>query len=203
MKTTPTPPKALGRRERKKLETRRRILDAALSLMADHGYDDVKIEMIAEKADIANATFFLHFPTKGALITAFNELVSDKIAERLAEFDLGAIEQLELLRAIMLDEWGRYSESLRQIVADAARDNSLLIASSDSLILLVCDIVEKGQAEGSLSRNFDASLVAQCLIASWRASVVNWAISGDAELARRANRQALDLILNGAANKAS
>lgn len=199
MNSAPPLPENLGRRARKKLETRRRILDAALSLMGEHGYDNVKIEQIAAKADVANATFFLHFPTKGALITAFNELVSDKIKERLSEFDLGAIEQLELLRAIMLDEWGRYGDVLRGIVADAAGDTALITDSSDSLLQLAQEIIEKGQAEGSLSRDYDAPLVAQCLAASWRATTLKWAISGDAKTARRDNRQTLDLILHGIA----
>ncbi|MEL7030166.1 MAG: helix-turn-helix domain-containing protein, partial [Pseudomonadota bacterium] len=118
--TSSTPP--LSRRERKKRETRMRILDAALELMAEHGYENVKIEDIANAADIANATFFLHFPTKASLLTAFNEQVSAKIAERIGQFDLTAVDKLELLRAIAVDEWDRHGELLREIIADAARD---------------------------------------------------------------------------------
>ncbi|MEL7485761.1 MAG: helix-turn-helix domain-containing protein, partial [Pseudomonadota bacterium] len=116
-KTAPPP---ISRRERKKQETRRRILEAALALFSERGYDAVKIGDIAKSADVANATFFLHFPTKAALIAAFNEQVCEKIADRLGEFQLGAVEQLELLRALVLDEWSRHGDLLRQIVADAA-----------------------------------------------------------------------------------
>jgi len=175
-----------------------RILDAALSLMAERGYDGVKIEEIAAHADVANATFFLHFPAKASLIVAFNEQVSDKIAERLEGFDLRAVDQLELLRAIVLDEWSRYSDLLRQIVADAAmQDGAAFAQSSDSLTALVEGIIRKGQSAGDLSTEYDADIIAQCLVASWRASTLHWALTGDAGRARRANRQALDLILNG------
>jgi len=71
----------ISRRERKKRETRRRILEAALELMTDRAYADVKIEEISAAADVANATFFLHFPTKASLITAFNDEVAAKIAD--------------------------------------------------------------------------------------------------------------------------
>ena len=195
--TAAAPP--MTRRERKKLETRRRILAAALELMSARGYDGVRIEEIAAAADIANATFFLHFPTKAALIAAFNEQVSEKVAERLSEFDFGAVEQLELLRAIVLDEWGRYSDLLRQIVADAVaqQDSASFAQSSSSLVSLVQAIVEKGQANSELSAEFDADIVAQTLVSAWRASTTQWAVTGDTEKARRANRQALDLILIG------
>ena len=81
----------ISRRERKKRETRRRILEAAIGLMAKRPYAEVKIEEISAAADVANATFFLHFPTKASLITAFNEEVAAKIAEELAAFKGNAV----------------------------------------------------------------------------------------------------------------
>lgn len=205
MPSFPAPEKKgveLSRRERKKLETRLKILDAALTLMAERGYDGVRVEEICEQADVANATFFLHFPTKAALISAFNEQVSQKIADRLEGFDLPAIDKLELLRALMLDEWSRHSELLRAIVKEAAaQDAASLADSGSSLISLVSKIVEEGQQSGEFTTEFDAGLVAQCLVSTWRATTLQWAATGDARAARRANRQALDLVLNGVLSK--
>lgn len=188
----------VSRRERKKRETRQRILDAALFLMKEHGYENVKIEQIARHADVANATFFLHFPNKASLVTAFNEDVSEKILARLAEFDLPPIEQLELLRAIVMDEWSEHADLLRHIVSDALSQGSGdLDRSSASLVDIAEIIMLKGQADGSFSADFDANIVADCLLASWRAAVLQWAVTGDAERVQKANRQALDLILGG------
>lgn len=194
---SPSPP-ALSRRERKKLDTRLRILDSALQLMAERGYDAVRVEEICEAADVANATFFLHFPTKASLISAFNEQVSQKVASRLDGFTLPALDKLELLRALMLDEWSRYSELLRAIVREAAAQDAVGLAeSSSSLVALVSGIVQDGQASGEFTGDFEAELVAQCLVSTWRATTLAWAMSGDARAARRANRQALDLVLRG------
>ncbi len=193
------PATQISRRERKKRETRLRILDAAITLMSERGYDSVKVEEIASRADVANATFFLHFPTKASLVTAFNEQVAEKIGERLSGFDLGAVEKLELLRAIVLDEWSRHGDLLRKIVADAAaQDAGAFVESSASLITLVAGIVAEGQAKGEFSPDFDPLVVAQSLDAAWRAATLQWATTGDARRVRRANRQALDLILRGA-----
>lgn len=188
-----------GRRERKKSETRARILNAAIALMTERGYDAVKVEDIAARADVANATFFLHFPTKASLLAAFNEQVSQKIAERLDSFTLGAVDKLELVRALVLDEWSRHGGLLRKIVADAAnQDGAGLIASSESLVDLVAGIVQEGQQADELTREFEPGLVAAALVSAWRASTIQWAATGDGAAARRANRQALDLILKGA-----
>lgn len=52
----------LGRRERKKLQTRRALAEAALRLFLERGYDAVTVAEIADEADTAVTTLFKHFP---------------------------------------------------------------------------------------------------------------------------------------------
>jgi AcrR family transcriptional regulator len=52
----------LGRRERKKLQTRRALAEAALRLFLERGYDAVTVADIADEADTAVTTLFKHFP---------------------------------------------------------------------------------------------------------------------------------------------
>jgi AcrR family transcriptional regulator len=63
----------LSRRERKKRETRRRLMRAALRLFRDQGYDATTVEQIAETADVAKGTFFNYFETKEAILPALAE----------------------------------------------------------------------------------------------------------------------------------
>lgn len=77
------PPAELGRRERKKLETRRALASAALHLAAERGPDQVTIEDIAETADVSVRTFFNYFSSKEEAIIGWDPTGRAEVAERL------------------------------------------------------------------------------------------------------------------------
>ncbi len=60
---------SLGRRARKALATRHRLLDAAETLFARDGYAATTISAIADEADVAVQTVYAVFGTKRALLT--------------------------------------------------------------------------------------------------------------------------------------
>ena len=74
----PEPAPEPGRRERRLIETRRNIIDAARTLFESEGFTATTVEMIAERADVAPRTFFRYFPTKETLLFAeFDEVRRD------------------------------------------------------------------------------------------------------------------------------
>jgi AcrR family transcriptional regulator len=58
----------VGRRERKKAQTRQALADAALRLFTERGFDNVGVREVAEAADVSLSTLFKHFPGKEALV---------------------------------------------------------------------------------------------------------------------------------------
>ena len=57
-----------GARERKRQETRARIVDAAADLFAERGFDAVSVMEIARRAGVVEKTVFNHFPVKEGLV---------------------------------------------------------------------------------------------------------------------------------------
>ncbi len=55
-------------RERKKQRTREQIVEAAIGLFAERGYQATTIADIATAADVARRTFFSYFPSKEAVV---------------------------------------------------------------------------------------------------------------------------------------
>lgn len=58
--TVPLP--TMGRRARKRLQTRRAIADAALRLFLERGYDEVSVKEIADIVDVSVPTLFKYVP---------------------------------------------------------------------------------------------------------------------------------------------
>jgi AcrR family transcriptional regulator len=71
-----------GRQARRKRATEQRLLDAALAVFLQHGYDGATTAEMARAADVAAGTFYLHFRDKRA--------VYDQLARRAAHDLLAA-----------------------------------------------------------------------------------------------------------------
>ncbi|MER6943007.1 TetR/AcrR family transcriptional regulator [Nonomuraea sp. NPDC000554] len=73
------------RRERKKLQTRQLLVDTALRLFAEQGYEQTTIAQIAQVADVAKKTFFNHFPTKEDVLFADTDQYVQAAVEVIGE----------------------------------------------------------------------------------------------------------------------
>jgi AcrR family transcriptional regulator len=80
------PPSRPGpRAQRRVARTKAAIEDAFVQLVLDRGYDKVTVEDIADRADLARATFYAHYPNKEAVqFSVFNRLTED-LVQRLAD----------------------------------------------------------------------------------------------------------------------
>lgn len=116
----------LGRRARKKAQTRATIATAALELFLERGFDDVGIREIADHADVAVATVFAHFPSKEALV--FDE--DDEVIASLLAAVTDRPEGTGVLAA--LEDWFLVTTAAQQERArstDLARFHALVDAT--------------------------------------------------------------------------
>jgi AcrR family transcriptional regulator len=73
-----------SRTQRRVARTKAAIEDAFVALVLERGYDRVAVEDITDRADLARATFYAHYPNKEAvLFSVFNRLTED-LLQRLA-----------------------------------------------------------------------------------------------------------------------
>jgi AcrR family transcriptional regulator len=63
---------------------------AAVDLFTEQGYDATTVAQIAERAGVTKSTFFRHFPDKRELLVAGQEVLSQLLAEGIAQAPDGA-----------------------------------------------------------------------------------------------------------------
>jgi AcrR family transcriptional regulator len=70
-----------GARERRRLETRERIVAAAADLFAERGFDAVSVVEIARRAGVVEKTVFNHFPVKEGLVFEADPPIREALLE--------------------------------------------------------------------------------------------------------------------------
>ncbi len=97
-----TDPVKRDRRAQRRVETECRLVDSATALFVENGYAATALSDVAEHADVAPRTLYLHFPTKAALLLRCIGLAIAGDAEPTAIADRPAMA--ETMSAATLDE---------------------------------------------------------------------------------------------------
>lgn len=86
-----------SRGSRRKRQTREKLLQAAMELMAERGMDGVAINEITERADVGFGTFYNHFPSKEAIYAALIKQVFEDFADDIDTRTQGMTDPAEIL----------------------------------------------------------------------------------------------------------
>src|SRR5499426_2125742 len=86
-------------REERAVQTRERILDGLVKVMAKNGIAELSIPLIARQAGVSIPSVYRYFPTKRDLITALDEYAHQRGSFTLDEF--GSLETPEDLARIV------------------------------------------------------------------------------------------------------
>lgn len=198
-----------GRRERKKEEVRKRILDSAMELFEEHGFDNVTMEGIAEAADVAKGTLYNYFPVKEAILSGYVQ----KYARDLTP-------QVDNVIASLPDTRSRLVALFRQH-ADWIEDRQELMEKYISYRISVplrslrepgsrsgfeehiTRILALGQEAGDVRRDMDAFTMSGCLTSFYTWVYFGWLSVSESFDLDLAIRRTVDLFLDGAAARNS
>jgi len=185
-----------GRRERRKLEVRRRLLEAAQALFEEKGVQAATVAEICERADVAHKTFFNHFPAKQDLVRAMAE---ESIEVLLAEIEDAraagstTARRLELFfdkvaaRAAVA---GPMHRDLLTAIIHAAQQADDEPVSARRLHAAFGAIVQAGVEAGEVTRSHPAETLTETILGVYYALMFNWANLDGYPIAERARSAA-------------
>jgi AcrR family transcriptional regulator len=205
---------ARERREGRKAESRRRILEAARDVFFRDGFMEANLDEVASKAGVAKGTLYRYFDSKAELYVAVlahdGALFERKLRETLAP-ELSPHEQIRSTGRFYFEHWMRNRDYFRifwaienqEVIGELPRGVIEEITKLwEQCLQLLADIVKRGTEQGHF-RACDAWQVAHLL---W--TLANGLIQSEASAARRKLRRgplvrdfedAIELVLRGLA----
>jgi AcrR family transcriptional regulator len=147
------------------------ILDAALSVFAEHGIDAAKLEEIAARAGVSKGTIYLYFPSKEEL---FREVVRQKVGPAIANADNASLSEATAegqLKVFMARQWEclglQDSEGwIRLVMLELHKYPDLAAFHWDEVVTrsntILANIVRRGIASGEF-RPTDPETAAQMI----------------------------------------
>lgn len=169
-----------GRRERKKRELRGRIYQAARRLFISQGFDATTVAQIAEAADVAQATFFLHFPSKAAVLAEMTGEVAEHlralIGEQLAR-RASAQERIRGFAERVADEVGAARGLAREVLLELMRSRAHPGGDLPYLSPVhepFAEIIRAGQAAGEVRTDFEAAFLGEMALGALNVAIVHW-----------------------------
>jgi AcrR family transcriptional regulator len=183
----PAPP--VGRRERKKADTKQKIVAAASALFWSKGYDATSIIDIADAADVAPGTLYLHFGSKADIaLIQFREWMDDFITAIESRPVGEAPDQMLAVTLRGLSDAGyTSSQQLRDTTGKPLPSVVMGILFSETALEISGRvyqiIIEAEQTLASLftgrlgypDGSVEAQIIASAFVAAWRVAVYGFA----------------------------
>jgi AcrR family transcriptional regulator len=169
-------PQKEGLRERKRRQTRQRIIDEGLRLFLANGFDATTLDAIAEAADISRRTFFYYFTSKEDIVMAYQSGSMERLRDAIVSespdrppLDVvrNAVVKLTATynpdQMIPIDRLMTSTESLR------ARKQAAYVAQEQALFAALCELWPQPKRRAGLRVVAMASIGAVRLaLEAWR-----------------------------------
>jgi AcrR family transcriptional regulator len=185
--TTNNTPAPTGRRDRRKLEMRERIVQAAVELFSSRGFSRTTVEDITESADVGKGTFFNYFPSKEHVLGALAEIQISKLNEGLAAAKTGkkTYDVLLDLSLVMPRLPGRsrlLTRSLMSGLAGSETVRTLILPGVMRGRDVLAEVFRLGQQRGEIRTDIDAADMAVMFQQSMFGAIVLWSVGSDGDL---------------------
>jgi len=170
-----------------------RLQQSAMALFHEHGYADVTVAEIADRAGLTKRTFFNHFTDKREVLFADAEAFEARIAMYLSETD-EQLEPVDVAVAVLtrggldLAAYGEWASARRDLIVSATELRERNLIKMSSLAALLATGLREREVPGRI-----ASFTAQAAVAVFSAAYDEWAEDTSADFSTLMQRALADL----------
>ena len=160
-------PHATARRSTQRQATRRQLVDAALRVVAEHGFAGATTAAIAKASGKAHGTVFVHFRSREALVDEVVREIGDAISRRLApaQGEVPAVaEVLDAHLAALAEHEVLYARLLGEAATLPPAARARIFALQSGIAFRLRKAYERELAQGR-ARKLDRTLLANTWIA--------------------------------------
>ncbi|MEU5050982.1 TetR/AcrR family transcriptional regulator [Streptomyces sp. NPDC021096] len=165
--------------------TRRKLFEAAVTLIAEQGFSSTTVDEIAERAGVAKGTVYYNFASKTVLFEELLrhgiELLTDSLqaaADETADRGGSRVDALDAMIRAGLDFITRYPSLTQLYVAELWRTNrawqSTLMQVRQKAIAVIESVLREAVADGELSEDIDVPLTASALFGMVLVAALDW-----------------------------
>src|SRR2546423_7002474 len=167
-------------RTRRREDTRQKLYEAAVDLIAERGYSATTVDDIAERAGVAKGTVYYNFPSKPAL---FEELLRHGVGLLTTQFrdavtGLPPREAVAALIRAQLEYIQRYRAFTQLLLSEMWRTNrewqQTVRLLREEAIDVIAGGIQAGGDTGEFSAGLDVRLAAAALFRGGLVVAVDW-----------------------------
>ena len=151
-----------GIREQKKLDTRQAIMQAAVKLFSEKGFEKTSIEELARAAGIGKGTIYSYFQNKTDILHAFCEDEMVCLHQELTDNADKEIPLLQQMVRIYMSEFRHITENrefgrlfMQETVFPREVDLERHLENEDNYFKLLFPLLEKAQERGELRKDIE------------------------------------------------
>lgn len=188
-----------------KEERKTQILEAALRVYTRSGFEQARVDDIAEEAGLAKGTLYLYFNSKddimlsvldrmmGRELGELEELLADERSAKVkltkfVEYSIDQVENLKPMLPVLVEFWG--------VMSHQGNVREKFSSYYQSVLNLLTPIIQQGIDEHDFYR-VDARSAAIALEASMEGTILMWASNPDMVDLRPQLKKTLQLMLVG------
>ncbi len=163
------------------------IIDAAISIIATKGFQDLTTKHLAEAVGVSEAALYRHFTSKTDLIHKILEYFQKVAHEAMGDIHATIADPLEQVKTFIMNRYILFSQNpdlAKVMFSEEIFQNDRSLAEHNLIIMHIhrdqlLISIRNAQEQGEIRADLDATQLFRIIVGSMRLLVTQWQLCGN------------------------